>query len=99
MPYHIERFISNDLFLNFSDNREDDGLEIIITVSSDAEVDLLGVGIVSVSNADAKDGVGRSHRNLGKDIVEADAPGEGGSSQSNCSHRRQTKDILVNCVI
>ena len=66
----VEAGISNDSLLCLSDDWEDVGLAIVVTVSTDTKVDLLWVLISLVASRKGQDWVGRGHWHVSELVVQ-----------------------------
>lgn len=58
-----------EFFLDFLYNFEDIRFAIVITICTDAQVDLVGTLVVIKGDGSAKDGVRRSHRNVLEEVA------------------------------
>ena len=60
--------LDNFLF-NFLDNLENVGFSVVVSVSSDTEVDFVGTLVVIEGNGGSEDGIWGSHGDMGEEVV------------------------------
>ncbi len=59
----------DDFLLNFLDNLEYVWFSVVVSVSSDTEIDLVGALVVIEGNGGSKDGVWGSHGHVGEEVI------------------------------
>lgn len=68
--FFVESFVSDDLGLNLSDNREHVWLSIVIAVSADTQVAFAGIRIIFEISGQAENRIGRSSDNVTELVVD-----------------------------
>lgn len=69
MNYLVQLLIAEDFLFDLAHYWENVGGTVVITVSSNTEIDLIGIRIVAISNGSAQNGIRWSHLHMTKQIL------------------------------
>jgi hypothetical protein len=67
----VEGGVLNDLLLDLLDDGENEGLAVVVSVSTDTKVDLLGILVILEACGQRKDGISGGHLDVGE-VVHAE---------------------------